>query len=39
MTFADINFGQIGQMHGHMDGQIGQITKTRSFNSIYFAPK
>ena len=38
MIFADINFGQISQMHGHMDGQIGHITKTRSFNSMGLAP-
>src|SRR5438552_302675 len=24
--FADINFGQIGQIPGHMDGQISHIT-------------
>ena len=25
--FADINFGQISQICGHMDGQISHITK------------
>ena len=37
MIFIDINFGQKGQIHSHMDGQISHITKMCSFNSEDFA--
>jgi hypothetical protein len=37
MIFADINFGQKGQIPGHMDGQISHITKMCSFqHGSYF---
>jgi len=36
--FADINFGQISQIRGHMDGQISHITKMSSFNRMNCAP-
>jgi hypothetical protein len=36
MIFTDINFGQIGQIPAHMDGQISHITKMCSFNNMKF---
>jgi hypothetical protein len=39
MIFIDINFGQKGQIPGHMNGQISHITKMCSFNSMVLLPK